>query len=84
MATEAPGLLTCPELAGNITACQRGYGKKVLLSIGGATSQFDFVSAEQARTFGDVLWDLFGPPGSVDVELRPFGTVEIDGFDVGE
>ncbi len=83
MASEAPGLLSCPELAGNITSCQRGYGKKVLLSIGGATSQFDFASSEQASTFGDVMWDLFGPPGNVDAELRPFGTVEVDGFDVG-
>jgi hypothetical protein len=58
----------------------------VFLSIGGAASQISFSSDTEASTFGDVLWNLFGPPGppgNVYSELRPFGTVEIDGFDVG-
>jgi hypothetical protein len=86
MASEAPGLLWCPDLATNISTCQNTYGKKVFLSIGGAASQISFSSESEASTFGDVLWNLFGPPGNVDSEftdLRPFGTVEIDGFDVG-
>jgi hypothetical protein len=83
MAPKAPGLLYCPELAGNITACQRGWGKKVMLSIGGVTSNIKFGSEKAAKTFARVLWDLFGPPGNVDVELRPFGDVEVDGFDIG-
>ncbi|PMD44920.1 glycoside hydrolase family 18 protein [Hyaloscypha variabilis F] len=82
MAAKAPGLLYCPDLAGNITACQRGYGKKVLLSIGGASSNIKFTNAAQAKKFAGVLWDLFGPPGSIDPTLRPFGTVEVDGFDI--
>ncbi|PVH80767.1 glycoside hydrolase family 18 protein [Cadophora sp. DSE1049] len=82
MAAQAPGLLSCPELAGNISACQNTYGKKVLLSVGGATSQISFTGEEQARNFGDVLWNLFGPPGNVDDGLRPFGNVEVDGFDI--
>jgi len=83
MAAKGPGLLYCPELAANITACQRGYGKKVLLSIGGASSNIKFTSASQAKKFAGVLWDLFGPPGSIDPQLRPFGQVEVDGFDIG-
>ena len=84
MASEAPGLLSCPDLAANILTCQNTYGKKVFLSIGGAASQISFSSESEASTFGDVLWNLFGPPGNVEYsELRPFGTVEIDGFDVG-
>ena len=83
MAAQAPGLLSCPQLASYIQACQKTYGKKVLLSIGGATSQISFSSAAQASDFGDVLWNLFGPPGKVDIQLRPFGTVSIDGFDIG-
>ena len=83
MAAVAPGLLSCPGLASNIQTCQKTYGKKVLLSIGGSTSQISFSSATQAKNFGDVLWNVFGPPGNVDIELRPFGTVSIDGFDVG-
>lgn len=80
---QAPGLLNCPALAGYIKACQETYGKKVLLSIGGATSQLAFTNTAQANAFGDVLWNLFGPPGNVDIALRPFGTVVIDGFDIG-
>jgi hypothetical protein len=83
MASKAPGLLYCPELAGNITACQRGWGKKVMLSIGGATSNIKFGSEKAAKTFAGMLWDLFGPPGNVDAGLRPFGDVEVDGFDIG-
>ncbi|CZS96113.1 uncharacterized protein RAG0_05555 [Rhynchosporium agropyri] len=82
MVAQAPGLLSCPELAGNVSSCQNNYGKKVMLSIGGATSQISFTGEDQARTFGDVLWDLFGPPGNADVGLRPFGNVEVDGFDI--
>lgn len=83
MVQKAPGLLYCPELAANITACQRGYGKKVLLSIGGANSNINFSSEKQAKTFATVLWNLFGPVGNVDLQLRPFGMVEVDGFDIG-
>lgn len=84
MAAQAPGLLSCPELAGNISTCQNTYGKKVLLSVGGAISQISFTGEDQARNFGDVLWNLFGPAGNVDVGLRPFGDVVVDGFDIGE
>jgi hypothetical protein len=83
MAQHAPGLLYCPELASNITACQRGWGKKVMLSIGGDSSLIKFSSDEAAKGFAGVLWNLFGPSGNVDPELRPFGMVEVDGFDIG-
>jgi hypothetical protein len=84
MAAKAPGLLSCPELAGNITACQRGWGKKVLLSIGGGEgSNIKFASEKAAKSFAGMLWGLFGPTGGVDEGLRPFGGVEVDGFDIG-
>ncbi len=83
MTAEAPGLLSCPELAGYISKCQQDYGKKVLLSIGGATSSLSFTAASEASDFANVLWKLFGPPGNLDMDLRPFGNVSIDGFDVG-
>jgi hypothetical protein len=84
MISEAPGLLSCPQLAADITTCQTQYGKKVLLSIGGATGQISFPTATSASTFATTVWNLFGPPGNVDIGLRPFGTVELDGFDVGK
>jgi hypothetical protein len=83
MISKAPGLLSCPQLATDINTCQSKYGKKVFLSIGGATSQISFASASLASTFATTMWNLFGPPGNVDVGLRPFGTAQIDGFDVG-
>lgn len=84
MASSAPGLLSCPALAADILTCQKTYGRKVLLSVGGATSTIAFASDQQASTFANVLWKIFGPPGQVDVGLRPFGTVEVDGFDIGK
>ncbi|TVY35680.1 Endochitinase, partial [Lachnellula subtilissima] len=57
------------------------YGKKVLLSMGGSTGGFSFAGDGQAVAFADTLWGLFGPVGSMDVMLRPFGGVEVDGFD---
>ncbi|KAL3422518.1 Endochitinase A1 [Phlyctema vagabunda] len=82
MAQEAPGLLSCPALATQIELCQNAHGKKVLLSIGGATSQIAFTSADEASNFATILWNLFGPVGNVDAELRPLGTVAVDGFDI--
>ncbi|KUJ18345.1 glycoside hydrolase [Mollisia scopiformis] len=82
MINEAPGLLWCPGLASQIQICQATYGKKVLLSVGGSTSKISFSGPGQAQELGDVLWDVFGPAGNVDPQLRPFGTVEVDGFDI--
>ena len=83
MEEEAPGLLSCSELAVDIDTCQMTYGKKVLLSIGGGGQSIIFNAASDASLFGSILWDLFGPPGNVDINLRPFGNVSIDGFDIG-
>lgn len=67
-----------------ITSCQTTHGKKVLLSMGGITGGFNFWGDGPAEAFADTLWGLFGPMGSVDITLRPFGDVEVDGFDFGE
>jgi chitinase len=83
MKEEAPGLLSCPDLAADIDTCQTTYGKKVLLSIGGGGQSIIFNTASDASAFGGVIWDLFGPMGNIDADLRPFGDVSIDGFDIG-
>ncbi|KAK8036889.1 hypothetical protein PG994_015386 [Apiospora phragmitis] len=80
MALSAPGLLYCPLIAANITECQK-RGKKVFLSLGGTTGRFSLPTSHDAETLGDNLWTLFGPPGNIDHELRPFGDVTLDGFD---
>ena len=84
MEEEAPGLLSCPELATDINTCQTMYGKKVLLSIGGGGQSIIFNSASDATDFANILWDIFGPPGHAETDLRPFGGVSIDGFDIGK
>lgn len=76
----ATGLLDSPFLAKNITSCQ-SRGKKVLLSLGGATGVTNFTSDAQATQFANNLWNLFGG-GMTDSDMRPFGKVKIDGFDV--
>jgi hypothetical protein len=81
---EAPGLLFCSEPANDIDTCQTTYGKKVLLSVGGGGQSIIFNAASDASAFGSTLWDLFGPPGNVDINLRPFGNIYIDGFDISK
>ena len=76
----ATGLLDCPFLAKNITTCQ-SLGKKVLLSLGGASGVTNFSSDAHATKFATNLWNLFGG-GMTDSNMRPFGNVTIDGFDV--
>ena len=82
-AAGASGLLHCPDLASDISTCQR-LGKKVLLSLGGSIAVSAFASDSQASEFATTLWDLFGAGTGVDPGLRPFGSVKIDGFDVGK
>ena len=81
---DAPGLLLCSKLATDIGTCQTTWGKKVLLSVGGGGQSIIFDVESDASAFGSVLWDLFGPPGNVDINLRPFGDVSVDGFDIGK
>ncbi len=79
-ASNAKGLLSCPELANNITTCQ-SLGKKVLLSLGGANGTTELTSNAQATAFAWTIWNLFGG-GEKMSDLRPFGAIKVDGFDI--
>ena len=79
----ATGMLECGQMATDIASCQSS-GKKVLLSLGGATAQTAFTGDTQATAFASTLWGLFGAGTALDVGLRPFGNTTIDGFDVGK
>ena len=79
----ATGMLQCGQMATDIATCQSA-GKKILLSLGGATAQTAFTDDSQATTFASTLWDLFGGGTGLDAGLRPFGKTTIDGFDVGK
>lgn len=79
----ATGMLSCGQMATDIATCQ-GSGKKVLLSLGGASATTAFTGDDQAKAFASTLWDLFGGGTGLDAGLRPFGSTKIDGFDVGK
>lgn len=83
IAKGATGMLQCGQMATDIATCQSS-GKKVLLSLGGATAQTAFTGDAQAKSFASTLWDLFGAGTGLDAGLRPFGNTKIDGFDVGK
>ena len=62
----------------DIKACQ-AQGKKVLMSLGGAAGSYGFQNENDAVTFANTLWDLFGNGKS---DTRPFGDAVLDGFDL--
>jgi chitinase len=72
------GLLQCPTIAEDIKTCQ-SKGKKVILSLGGASGAYGFTSDSQAEEFAQTLWNLYGGGSS---DIRPFGDSVIDGFDL--
>ena len=79
----ATGLISCPAMAQQITTCQ-GLGKKILVSLGGSIGTTAFSGTQQADQFATQLWNLFGGGTGESKDLRPFGDVKVDGFDVGK
>ena len=79
----ASGLMHCPSVAQDITTCQ-GLGKKILLSLGGAVGSSALPSSGQADQFATQLWNLFGGGTGESQDMRPFGSVKVDGFDLGK
>ncbi|CAO3660901.1 unnamed protein product [Rhizopus microsporus] len=71
-------LLNCPQMENDIKYCQ-GKGKKILLSLGGATPEYGLDSIESGQNFADELWNTFG---AGQHEHRPFGNAVVDGFDL--
>jgi hypothetical protein len=78
----APGLSVYGSLEADIFQCQTKHGKKIFLSIGGQGNTFPLATDEDAITFANHLWELFGPAGRIDPGLRPFGSAVLDGFDL--
>lgn len=73
-------LLHCTQIASDIQTCQ-SLGKKVLLSLGGASGAYGFTTTQQAETFAQTLWDTFGEGENSSTVDRPFESVLVDGFD---
>lgn len=72
------GTLHCPLIAADIKTCQ-GLGKKVLLSLGGASGAYGFSSETEGTQFASKLWNTFG--NGPDKSNRPFDDAIVDGFD---
>lgn len=68
----------CSSLGADIKTCQ-GLGKKVFLSLGGASGSYGFSSTQDAQNGAQEVWDLFGGGSS---DTRPFGDAVVDGFDL--
>ncbi|KAI5781545.1 glycoside hydrolase superfamily [Geopyxis carbonaria] len=76
------GLLSCPALGAEITACQQA-GKKILLSLGGQHTMQALPSDDAATALADNLWALFGSGTNPELaSKRPFGNATVDGFDL--
>ncbi|KAK9462013.1 glycoside hydrolase superfamily [Lipomyces oligophaga] len=71
-------LLECPTIADDIVTCQAN-GKKIFLSLGGASGSYGFSNDSEAETFATTVWNLFGGGES---DTRPFGDSVVDGFDL--
>ncbi|KAI2626377.1 carbohydrate-binding module family 18 protein [Xylaria nigripes] len=81
-------LLKCPDMQKDLQLC-RQTDKKVLLSLGGATPDYQLNGPLDGMNFATQLWGMFGPRQSSWVAQglpRPFddGGVEfsVDGFDL--
>ena len=62
-------------MAADIKACQ-AKGKKIMISMGGATGGGTFSSKDQAESFAKTIWNLFLGGSS---STRPFGDAVLDG-----
>ncbi|KAI9675056.1 MAG: hypothetical protein M1817_001462 [Caeruleum heppii] len=80
--TQTQLLGNCREIAADIKACQAS-GKKVLLSLGGASPRTYSVKSDTSGVkFADFLWASFGPPSAGKPGgARPFDDAVVDGFD---
>lgn len=73
----------------DIPVCQKTYGKKILLSLGGGTNTYALSGQNDGVAFADLLWGAFGPQTSGWLSAgkpRPFDgpnkeAVAVDGFD---
>ncbi|KAK6514233.1 Chitinase 1 [Arthrobotrys conoides] len=77
----AGGQVVCPDLALEIEYC-REQGKKVLVSLGGATTGYEVQSPAEAEAAAKQIWDTYLGGGKDGMVVRPFGEVEVDGVDL--
>ena len=75
-------LITCDELAREISFCQK-LGVPVLISLGVGGASFSPLTPAKAAAAAQVLWRTFAALDSRNVP-RPLPGVYVDGFDLGK
>lgn len=82
-AAGATGLVDGSSLVPAIKKCQAA-GKLVILSMGGAEGYADVTLSSDAdgENIADQVWNLF-LGGTASSTLRPFGSLKLDGVDLG-
>ena len=73
-----PDLLNCTKIASHIKTCQ-DYGRKIILSLGGAAGVYGFSSSNEAENFATTIWNLFLGGYS---NVKPFKGISLDGVDL--
>jgi chitinase len=83
-AAGATNLQDGTSLVSSIQACQAA-GKLVIISMGGAKEDSNVVlsSNAQGQQVANTIWNLF-LGGTATPTLRPFGSVKLDGVDLGK
>lgn len=74
---------SCPLLAADIATCQRTYGKKIFLALGGDSGAYQVDGVEDGVKFANMLFGLLGPRNKIWVKAglpRPF---DVPGDSVG-
>ncbi|KAI1324921.1 glycoside hydrolase family 18 protein [Xylariaceae sp. FL0255] len=88
-------LYMCPQLAQDLYTCRQSYSTKFLLSLGGASTEYQLTGASNGTLFANQLWKLFGPANQTWINNgnpRPFdytnattgvtSRFSVDGFDL--
>lgn len=71
-------LLNCPQVGKDIQVCQQ-KGKRVFLSMGGASGAYGLANDGQAQGLAAQVWNFFLGGSS---PTRPFGNAKLDGIDL--
>jgi len=71
-------LLNCPQVGNDIQVCQQ-KGKRVFLSMGGASGAYGLANDGQAQGLAAQVWNFFLGGSS---PTRPFGNAKLDGIDL--
>jgi chitinase len=76
--------LICPNLQQDLYTCRQTSDKKILISLGGATADYQVNGATNGTSFANQLWGMFGPRVDTWTSLnkpRPFDYVNVTSDD---